>query len=241
MDLKKKLEYLSLNSLRKFKSGGSIKYGKLSYSQCGEDLIIQYIFDLRGIHKLTYIDIGANDPFYLSNTALFYQKGCRGINIEPNPDLMKIFFHQRPEDINLNAGIGPKAGEMDFYMMDDPTLSSFSQDEVKKYEDTGLYKLTEIKKIHITTIREVLDKYTNGGFPDFLSLDAEGMDYDILKSIDFNKTRPKVICVEAAEYSAIGAGKRRNELINYLVKKDYYEYANTNLNAIMVLNDFWFK
>ena len=91
------------------------------------------------------------------------------------------------------------------------------------------------------TIQEILDKHFTGKFPDFLTLDAEGMDYEILKTIDFKNNSPKVICVEAAEYSPFGIGERRNELIDFLVKNNYYEYANTNLNAIMVRKDFWFK
>ena len=79
------------------------KYKK-SYSQCGEDIIVDYIFNLRGITYPTYIDIGANDPYYLSNTALFYDKGCRGINIEPNPAMVESFGKSRPADINLNIG-----------------------------------------------------------------------------------------------------------------------------------------
>src|SRR6187200_1235902 len=78
----------------------------ISYSQCGEDLLVQYVFLLRGIKYPSYIDIGANDPFYLSNTALFYNKGCRGINIEANPKLIENFKLHRPEDHNLNIGIG---------------------------------------------------------------------------------------------------------------------------------------
>jgi hypothetical protein len=66
------------------------------------------------------------------------------------------------------------------------------------------------------------------------------LDYKILQSIDFGTQYPKVICVEAAEYSPIGAGARRSELIDFLVSKGYYEYANTNLNAIMVKNEFWY-
>ena len=62
----------------------------------------------------------------------------------------------------------------------------------------------------------------------------------IIKSIDFKKYWPKIICVEAAEYSPIGAGERRNDLIDLIKNKGYYEYANTNLNAIMVKDEFWF-
>ena len=214
--------------------------GYNSYSQCGEDLIVQYVFNLRGVNLPSYIDIGANDPCFISNTALFYKKGCRGINIEANPYLIDKFHKYRPDDLNLNVGIGPKVDNLDFYIMNDPTLSSFSKDECDTYISTGKYLIVEKKQISLITIKEVINIYCNGIFPDFMSLDAEGMDFEILKTIDFEKSVPKIICVEAAEYSPIGAGKRRYELIDFLVKKGYYEYANTNLNAIMVKKDFWF-
>jgi len=214
------------------------KYRK-SYSQCGEDLLINYIFTLRGISKPSYMDIGANDPFFLSNTALFYAKGSRGINIEANPDLHSNFLKLRSGDINLNVGISDKEDELDFYIMEDNTLSTFSKSEYESMQAQGK-KLEAIKKIRLTTVAQVIEKHFNNQFPDFLSIDVEGMDFEILKSVDFNGPRPKVICVEAAEYSPVGAGARRNELIDFLVHKGYYEYANTNLNAIMVDRKFWF-
>jgi len=216
-----------------------IKRVKKSYSQCAEDLLIQYIFSLRGIRKPSYIDIGANDPFFLSNTALFYKNGSRGINIEANPQLMKQFYKSRPKDINLNIGISDKEDELDFYIMADNTLSTFSKSE-SDFMISGGKSLEAIKKIKLTTIANVLEKYSNNQFPDFLSIDVEGMDFQILQSINFEKSKPKVICVEAAEYSPVGAGARRIELIDFLVSKGYYEYANTNLNAIMVDRKFWF-
>lgn len=212
---------------------------KKSYAQCGEDLIVQYIFSLRGIHNPSYIDIGANDPFFLSNTALFYEIGCRGINIEANPKLIAKFNILRPNDVNLNIGIDKHEGELDFYIMQDNTLSSFSKEECGNMVSQGKL-FSEIIKIKLTTIESVLEKYFNNKFPDFMSIDVEGMDLEILQSINYEKSSPKIICVEAAEYSPIGAGARRIKLINFLVSKDYYEYANTNLNAIMVRNDFWF-
>ncbi len=212
---------------------------KKSYSQCGEDLLIQYIFTLRGVKNPSYIDIGANDPFFLSNTALFYKKGSRGINIEANPQLMKQFITNRPKDINLNIGISNKEEELDFYIMEDNTLSTFSKEECDFMVSKGK-TLKAVQKIKLITIADVLEKYFSNQFPDFMSIDVEGMDFQILQSIDFENSRPKVICVEAAEYSPVGAGARRSELIDFLVAKGYYEYANTNLNAIMVDRKFWF-
>lgn len=212
---------------------------KKSYSQCGEDLIVQYIFLLRRIQKPSYLDIGANDPFTLSNTALFYQKGCRGINIEANPELAKQFKILRRGDINLNIGIGDKEEELNFYVMKDNTLSTFSKSECDQMVNSGK-ELASVQKVRLTTISKVIEQYHQGVFPDFLSLDVEGIDFDILQSINYTKSAPKVICVEAAEYSSTGRGERKNELIDFLVSKNYYEYANTNLNAIMVHRDFWF-
>lgn len=214
-------------------------YKKESFSQCGEDLIVQYIFNLRGVTQPSYIDIGANHPFFISNTAMFYEQGCRGINIEANPEFHEIFNKHRPDDINLNIGISNKLEELDFYIMEDNTLSSFSKTECKHMMQHGK-KLKEVRKTKLNTVSNILLEYFENKFPDFMSIDVEGMDFEILKSINFAQSFPKVICVEAADYSPVGAGDRRNELIDFLVTKGYYEYANTNLNAIMVKNEFWF-
>jgi FkbM family methyltransferase len=213
-------------------------YSKRSYSQCGEDLIVEYVFRARSVGLPTYLDIGAHHPYYLSNTARFYLKGCRGINIEANPVLLPQFHKHRPKDINLNIGIGGSETELDFHVMEDNTLSTFSTDEVNSLLQAG-QKLAVTKKIRIRPIRSVLDEHSTGTFPDFLSLDAEGMDLAILRTIDFSKSFPKVICVEAAEYSPTGSGARRNDIIEFLISRGYFEYANTNLNAIMVSTSFW--
>jgi len=211
----------------------------VSYSQCGEDIIVHYVFKLRGIDYPSYIDIGANHPYSLSNTALFYNIGCRGINIEANPMLIKEFELNRHEDQNINIGIGPIDEELDFYIINDPTLSTFSKDEADNITAIGKYSIKNILKVRLTSIEKILDKYYDGKFPDFLSLDVEGLDFDILKSINFSKYWPKIICVEAAEYSPRGDGKRKQDIIDFLLSKGYFEYANTNLNAIMVKTEFW--
>lgn len=215
------------------------KQGVISYSQCGEDLIVQYVFRLRGIEYPSYIDIGASDPFKLSNTAIFYQKGCKGINIEANPTLIQKFITYRNQDVNLNVGIATQESVMDFYIMNDDTLSTFSYEEAQKMVGYG-NGLREVVKVPTKTIEQVIKQYNNGVFPDFLSIDVEGGDFEILQSINFESTCPKVICVEVADYSPIGAGKRRDNIIGLLNSNNYYEYACTNLNAIFVHNDFWF-
>jgi hypothetical protein len=77
------------------------KFKKTSYSQSGEDVIVKFIFDCIGISKPTYLDVGAHHPYYISNTALFYESGSIGINIEPDPLLFKEFLNHRKNDIKL--------------------------------------------------------------------------------------------------------------------------------------------
>lgn len=213
-------------------------YRKMSYSQCGEDLIVDYVFRLRSVNYPSYLDIGAHHPYWISNTALFYERGCRGINIEANPQLIPLFQRSRPEDINLNIGVGDQEGQLDFYVMEDSSLSTFSQQERDHLLGVGKPQAAVIP-VKIRTVSSVISESFDGNFPDFLTLDAEGMDLAILRSIDYERYSPKVICVEAAEYSPTGAGARRVELIDFLLSKNYIEYANTNLNAIMVKRDFW--
>src|SRR5689334_18987985 len=84
----RRLEGASKDLTGPVRGGG---FGIHSYSQCGEDIIIDHVFRLRGIPSPSYIDIGANHPYFINNTAMFYERGCRGINIEANPQLLSAF------------------------------------------------------------------------------------------------------------------------------------------------------
>ncbi|HOV13574.1 MAG TPA: FkbM family methyltransferase [Spirochaetota bacterium] len=216
------------------------KIKKISYSQSGEDIIIDFVFyNILRIDKPSYIDIGAHHPYYLSNTALFYKNGCKGINIEPNPDLIKLFYRYRKKDINLNIGISDKNQVLDFYIIDPPTMSGFSKEESLKVTENHNFKIKEIKKIETFNIKEILDKYNNSKFPDFLNLDAEGLEEIILSSIDFKTNYPKIICLETIEYSENGRGKKNDKIINFLENNGYIVYADTNINTIFVNKNVW--
>lgn len=101
-------------------------FGGETYSQCGDDIFLMNLFHSMGIDKFLYLDIGAHNPYIISNTEPFYQKGCRRINVEANPNLMDNFYKHRPDDLNLNIGIGIEEGTIPFYMIDKYSgLSSF--------------------------------------------------------------------------------------------------------------------
>ena len=212
---------------------------KKSYSQCGEDLIVKFIFDILKIQNPSYIDIGAHHPNYISNTALFYENGSRGINIEPDPSLFKNFLTARKEDINLNIGIGNKNEILDFYIISSPSLNTFSKTEAENYNLEGNYKITSVEKIKVRTLEDILIEHNGGIFPNFLSLDAEGIDEIIIKSIDFDKNYPIVICIETISFSNSGNGLKNKDLIKFIEEKGYLYYADTNINSIFVKESYW--
>ena len=216
-------------------------YMKNSFSQSGEDLIVEYLFNGLGISKPTYIDIGAHHPFYMNNTFLFYLKGANGINIEPDPHLFNSFISNRDKDVNLNIGISDIESESDFYIISTPTLNTFSLETAKSYEKEGDFKIIDTKKIKTSPVNTVIKDYFNNVFPDFLSLDAEGVDEMIIKSIDFENSYPKIICVETISFSNTGNGIKNQSLIDYIVDKGYLLYADTNINSIFVRKELWVK
>jgi hypothetical protein len=119
-------------------------------------------------------------------------------------------------------------------------LSTFSTEELQKVTLNNGYYVVKTLKVPIVKLGTIFQKYMNGASPDLLSIDVEGLDFDIITSLDFDIYKPNIICIEAAEYSPIGSGKRNSKLIDFILNKGYYEYANTNLNSILVRNEFWF-
>ena len=214
-------------------------FPKLSYSQSGEDLIIRFVFDNLEIKNPSYIDIGAYDPYEYSNTAIFYKDGSRGINLEPLPDQYQKFLIDRKEDINLNIAISDKTGETDFSIMPNKKLSRMVNYTGK--DETSSVSQRSIIKIKTTTIMSVLQNYCNKTLPDFLSIDTEGSDLQILKSIDYNYYSPHLICIETMTHSQKrGGSKKIDEIFDFLESKGYFVYANTYINSIFVRKKSWF-
>lgn len=214
-------------------------YYRKSWSQCGEDLILRYLFDLLHIPRPSYIDIGAHHPWYFNNTYLFYRQGARGINVEPDPSLYAGLRKERRHDINLNAGIGPREAEMDFYVMSSRTLSTFSAAEARKHVERHGLRIVDTRRIHVQTFAQAVDTHM-GRTPDLVSLDVEGLDLDILRSIDFSRHRPHAFCVETLSYAAgDGSGIKSAEIHALMLANEYRLYADTYINSIYVAERSW--
>lgn len=231
------LRYRLLPKLRQFGRNHSGNH-KISYSQCGEDLILKYLFMVLGIDHVSYLDVGAHHPTYLSNTYLFYETGGQGVCVEPDPSLFAEFPKKRPRDIHLNCGVGTVSGEADFFVMSASTLNTFSKDEAERYQSYGKQRILKTIKMELRTVDEIIDKYF-GKCPNLVSLDVEGMDYVILQHFNFNKYRPQVFCLETLSYTEDKTERKLTEIIDLMHANGYMTYADTYINTIFVDNLTW--
>jgi FkbM family methyltransferase len=213
----------------------------LYYSQSGEDLIVRHILVQLGIYKPTYIDIGAHHPTFLNNTFLFYQSGASGLNIEPDPYLFSEFDKKRPRDKNLNVGASFNSleEEIDFYIMSARSLNTFSKDEAERVQAFGTYHITNVAKVRTVNLNTIFKQYFESGEVDFLTIDVEGLDSEIVKTIDFDLIKPKVICAETLSYAEDKTEKKNHDLMNYITSKGYFVYADTYINTIFVNSAVW--
>ena len=215
----------------------SIMHKRISYSQCGEDLIICHLLsNLFKLKKINFLDIGANHPFHLSNTALLYQNGGRGVLVEPDPYFAKLLRKKRPRDIVIESGVHFSGGQTaDFYVMDSPTLNTFSEEEMLRYVAMG-HKLTNTIKVSLLNVNSILESI---GELDFLNIDIEGLDFAVLQMIDWKKYRPKCVCVETIAYEKNKEPEKLKEIINLMQGNDYLLYADTFINSIFVDKYQW--
>ena len=215
------------------------KFEVQTYSQYGEDILIKAVFDSLDISYPTYLDIGANHPYYLSNTYLFYSNGSSGVLIEPNIALYKNLKRTRKRDLCLNCGVGiNNETKADFYIMDADVLSTFSKDEAEFIESQGTYKIDKVVSVPLININTIIENHFTR-VPDFISIDIEGMDYPILKSFDFSRHRPAIFCAETLKYDEHRKGPKINEIIDLMVDNDYFIYADTHLNTIFLDKKLW--
>jgi FkbM family methyltransferase len=144
-----------------------------------------------------YVDIGAHHPRRFSNTYFFYKRGWSGINVEPNPDLIRVFNSERKRDVNLQCGVGEIEGVLKYYFFNDPALNTFDESLVKWRLANTTYKIVAEADVSIVRLDNVLTKnLPQGSHIDFLSIDVEGLDFSVLKSNNWYLFRPSYVLAE---------------------------------------------
>lgn len=173
---------------------GAIRAKGVSYAQNFEDVRLARVFP--GAAGC-YIDVGAYEPVFHSVTKLFYDRGWRGVNVEPQPLIFGRLAADRPGDINLNAGVSDRAGVMKFFEIPDrPGLSTFDPTGAAASRGAGLRVIE--REVEVLTLAELCERRVGAGREiDFLKVDAEGFESVVLDGGDWTRWRPRVVVVEA--------------------------------------------
>ena len=165
----------------------------ISYAQNKEDICINWL--LKGKKEGFYVDIGVSNPAHYSATRFFYERGWRGINVEPIKRYVDLLNSQRSRDINLMIGVAKEAGVLDFREYPDADgLSSFSKEMQIQY--SGIKYIDY--KVNVLPLVKILEmNLPSGQTIDFMKINVGGYDYEVISSNDWERFRPKLLVIEA--------------------------------------------
>ncbi len=184
----------ALGALKRLAVAGvqSIPIMRRTYAQHGEDLLASELLADFDLSSGLYVDVGANHPTDISNTYLFYRQGFRGIVVEPNPELVRLFGRFRPRDISLSIACGRAAGVASFSISKTPVLSSLTS------ENAG--DIWKVMRVPVLTLDQVVASIAPEWIS-LLSIDVEGHSLDVLAGAKETLQRTYLICIEAVESS----------------------------------------
>ena len=217
--------YIEKNySLRGYpRSLEAAKSAVISYSQFGEDLLLQ---NFLGFLKtdVNYLDIGAYHPIKCSNTYLSYLKGGCGMAVEPNHAFKAEWIRHRHRDTFLNVAVSPSVDGRLFYNMhkNTPGLNFVSSEPC----DDKVFKSREIECVSMAAL---MRKYSSRFDKlDVVSIDCEGLDCELLKAFPFEQTRPKAIIIEDFD------GGDDSEIESFLRGHLYVRWAQLRISKLFI-------
>lgn len=206
-----------------------------SFAQEGEDLVLARLIGdkVDGF----YVDIGAHHPVRHSNTYLFYRRGWRGINIDATPGAMEPFERLRPRDINVEALVATDAAARTFFVFNEPALNTASPSLARQRPaEDQRFRVTETVTLTPRPLAALLDEYLpHGRTIDFMSVDVEGLDLEVLRSNDWKRYRPRIVLVELLQ-TPLDALERQ-EIVRYLREASYEPIAKLYNTVIFRAQD----
>lgn len=200
-------------------------YQRKSWAQEGEDLILERYFSAQ--RDGFYVDVGAHHPLRFSNTYKFYKRGWQGVNIDAMPNSMSEFNKRRSRDINIEVPVSSDSKVLAYYIFNEPALNGFDAELSKgRNQAQNNYYIERTEYLETRRLSEILDDHLREGQKiDFLSIDVEGFDLEVLKSNDWQKYRPEMVLVEVfgGSFSAVAD----SDINQFMIHRDYELYAKT--------------
>lgn len=207
----------------------SAQWTKQSYAQEGEDLVLDRFMD--DVATGFYVEVGSHHPFRFSNTYLFYRRGWQGICIDPLPNSKALFNKWRPRDLSLELGVSMMPSNMKYYLFNEPALNTFDPSLAKERDGLRNFRMIGTKDVPSLPLSSILDTHLPANQTiDFLSVDVEGLDLQVLQSNDWNKYRPRFVVAECLKTDILSINT--DPIVHYLVSLGYKALAKTGNSVI---------
>lgn len=208
---------------------------RVSFGQTGQDILAEFLMvrnriitreaGLRG----TYVDVGCGHPHSGSNTFYFYNRGWSGVCVDADPDLCAAFRLARPRDQVFACGIGATPREQDFFLFDNPQHNTFNPGRAKAKPN----RLRGVVKLPVRPLSDVLDEAGLGEIS-FMSIDVEGLELEVLRSMDFARHRPRLLLTEALKPIA---AVQADPIFGLLREKGYELVAHTGHDSFYLMRN----
>lgn len=204
----------------------------VSFAQNFEDVMLWRA--LKHVEHGFYIDVGAYSPMEHSVTQAFYQRGWRGINIEPQPDYHREFVIARPRDTNLNVAAGDRTADLTMHFVRDTGLSTLDETQAQQRVREGRSVVRE--QVHVDTLASIWAEHVARDQPvHFLKVDVEGFERQVLLGNDWGAHRPWIVVVEATQPMSTKPSYQGWE--GTLTSAGYFFVYGDGLNRFYVANE----
>ena len=192
---------------------------KKSYSNWGIDMMADFFF--REINKGVFIDIGCHHPMINNNTYPLYKRGWNGINIDIDYSAIDSFNFLRSKDTNIEIAVSDTIGNSDlFFYHNRAAKNTLSKEK-------GL-EAKQIRSIKTTTLNKIIqESFYKDQKINFLTIDVEGFELNVLRGFDFKKYKPDLVVLELIQggmtefFHQNITNIQNSEIYLYMIKQDY--------------------
>jgi FkbM family methyltransferase len=208
---------------------------KKSYSNWGIDMMADFFF--RNKKEGIYIDVGCHHPLINNNTYPLYKRGWKGINIDIDYGAIDSFNFLRSKDTNIEIAVSDTTGEAELFFYHNRAAKNTLSKE-KGFDSK------EIQKIKTSTLNKVIE---NSIYKDqkinFISIDVEGYELNVLKGFDFKKYKPDLVVLELIQEGMTEffhqniENIQNSEVYLYMIKHDYKLINWIHDDLVFVLQD----
>ncbi len=205
----------------------ALRHCRISYGQYGEDLFLTLLFGYEKTEGV-YVDVGCFQPIFYSNTYIFYERGWRGVAIDPNPSLKSQWAHRRPGDTFVNCAISKNCEAVTYLQhFRHPARNRVVHES--ETHDPAQYKASICDAAPLS---EILAQHLSAPRIDLLNIDCEGRDLQVLETHDFEKHRPVIIAIEDRDISL------ETPVSLFLLARNYECLAYIGLTKIFRAKDY---